>query len=156
MHTGAFLLLFLLAPPTPQAALVKKESDALRRGTKLLEEKKYDEAVAVYEAALAKEPKNPDLLFDLGLALRAKGDLERARGAVESELAVKPDDAEGHLVLGEIHEAQGHRIPAVLAYLRFLSLSPDSDRTRGVFDAAERLMAAGLERDRHDPDQLVL
>jgi tetratricopeptide (TPR) repeat protein len=155
MQSVLLLLLLSIGQTAPPQA-PKKESDELRRGTKLVEEKKYDEAIAVYEAALAKEPKNPDLLFDLGLAARAKGDLDRARGAFEKELALKPDDAEGHLVVAEIHEAQGHRIPAVLAYLRFLSLSPDSDRARGVYDSAERLMSAGLERDRHDPDQLVL
>jgi len=156
----ASVMAFLLAASaggqaTPQAA-AQTPPDEGQRALALYEAKKYDEAVRVLEAALVRSPKNPDLLFDLGLVLREKGDLPRAQESFEKELAIRPDDAEGHLVLARIHESRGERVPAVLAYLRFLSLEPSSDRTRGVVDTVQSLMAGGVEKDRHDPEKFVL
>src|SRR5262249_29252400 len=64
--------------------------------------------------------------------------------------------AEAHFVLGRIHDDRRRRVPAVLAYLRFLSLAPDSDRARDVADTVQKLMAGGVEKDRRDPEKFVL
>jgi tetratricopeptide (TPR) repeat protein len=150
------------APPpekarsTPATAAAPSISDDGKRAMELYEAKKYDEAAKILQAALAKSPQDPDLLFDLAIVLREKGDLDGAQDALQKELSLRPDDAEGHFVLGRIHETAKRRVPAVLAYLRFLSLAPDSPRVRDVAGTIETLMAGGVERDRHDPEKIVL
>jgi tetratricopeptide (TPR) repeat protein len=143
-------------PAAPAAAAAPAISEDGRRAMELYEQKKYDEAARVLQAALVKTPQDPDLLFDLAIVLREKGDLDGAQDALQKELALRPDDAEGHFVLGRVHDAAKHRVPAVLAYMRFLSLAPDSDRVRDVTGTIETLMAGGVERDRHDPEKIVL
>jgi tetratricopeptide (TPR) repeat protein len=151
------LVLAAAAPPqTPAPHPASASAEDLRRVQALYEAKKYDEAIAILEAALRKSPNDPDLLFDLGLALRDKGEPDRARQAFEKELALRPDDAEAHLALARCYEALGNRVPAVLAELRFLSLAPSSERTRDVVDSMQKLMSGGVGKDRHDPEKFVL
>ena len=144
------------APPAAAAPAAAAVSEEGRRAMELYDAKKYDEAAKVLRSALAKAPQDPDLLFDLAIVLREKGDLDGAQDALQKELALRPDDAEGHWVLGRVHETQRHRVPAVLAYMRFLSLAPESPRVRDVTGTIETLMAGGVERDRHDPEKIVL
>jgi tetratricopeptide (TPR) repeat protein len=160
---GASLLLAasLLAPAGPsqgQAARApeKVEDDNVKRAHALFEAKQYDKAAQALEVALATDPKNSDILFDLALAQRAKGDRGKAKETMERELALRPEDADAHLVLAGLYEKDGARLPAVLAYLRYLTLAPGSPSTSEVYDSLGRLMGSGIEKDRHDPDSFTL
>src|SRR5262245_27352619 len=62
------------APPQPKPRPTEAAApDVGKKAMELYEAKKYDEAIRVLEAALVKTPKDPDLLFDLGLVQREKG-----------------------------------------------------------------------------------
>ena len=51
-----------------------------------------DLAIQHYESALKLEPERPDVLRNLGLALAATGETERARGTYEQAFALTPSD----------------------------------------------------------------
>jgi hypothetical protein len=60
------------------------------------------------------------------------------RDRLKKELTLQPGDAAAHYRLGQLFEAEGFRVPAILEYLRLLAIETGTPR---VNDAAKRLMA---------------
>src|SRR5262249_25114020 len=61
-----------------QRAANKQMAAELRRGRALSDKGKHAEAVAAFDAALRAVPDEPHVLLELGVSLRAVGDLARA------------------------------------------------------------------------------
>ena len=69
------------------------DSDELSaKGKKLLEEGKFEEALAFFEQALLQNPKDPDLLNDKGAALRSLGRYDEAIDCFNQSLEIEPRD----------------------------------------------------------------
>jgi tetratricopeptide (TPR) repeat protein len=104
-----------------------------------------DRAVATYRQGIKADPNDTQLLYNLSVTLVKRGELEEARKLLKQELALQPGHPSGHWLLGHVFESQNFRVPAVLSYLRFLSLEPTGERAQ---DAAMRMLAllgAGVE-----------
>jgi tetratricopeptide (TPR) repeat protein len=69
------LLLFLLAASTPQ--------ELVRQGNSAMREQRYQEAVPLYESAVAMRPDSAEAHFDLGGAYYRLGDYSRALDSFE-------------------------------------------------------------------------
>jgi arylsulfatase A-like enzyme/tetratricopeptide (TPR) repeat protein len=131
---------------------LKEAHQALRRG---------DPAAAVPElqSALAIDPKNPQVLSMLGLALHGTGRHEEARRALEAALERHPDDPGVLTDLGIVLEAFGDRLGAERAYRRAVTIDPASETAQlnlllVLFDSgrpAEALAQAAIVR-RQRPD----
>ena len=71
----------------------KLDSDELSsKGKKLLEDGKFDEALAFFEQALLKNPNDPDLLNNKGVALRSLGRYDEAIECFNKSLEIDPRD----------------------------------------------------------------
>lgn len=79
-----------------------------------------------------------DRRLEVGLALKAEGDLDAAAGAIEQALELAPGWTAARFALAEVHEAAGRRGVAVAAYAACLSQDPDD-----VMGAAIRLALLG-------------
>ena len=66
--------------------------DLLSKGKLLLEEKKYEDALEIFEEALKLDPKNPDLLNQKGVALRSLGRYNEAIESYTKSLEIDPKD----------------------------------------------------------------
>lgn len=62
------------------------------KGKKLLEDGKFDEALAFFEQALLQNPNDPDLLNDKGVALRSLGRYDEAIECFNKSLEIDPRD----------------------------------------------------------------
>jgi tetratricopeptide (TPR) repeat protein len=72
-----------------------------------LEEKQYDRAIALYERAIAKDPKDLTALYNLGYAYKGRGANARAAESFERLLAARPDYIEARLVLSDVYVSLG-------------------------------------------------
>jgi tetratricopeptide (TPR) repeat protein len=67
----------------------------------------WDLAVAAYEAALALEPGNAELLHEMGVAWLERDEPERARRAIERAVALDPQRSESRRLLRRLERAAG-------------------------------------------------
>lgn len=84
----------------------------------------HREAIDVLRSVLAAVPDSTATWLNLGVALKAVGDLEGAAGALGSALFLEPDRAEAHYNLGSVLQALGSTEEALAAYLQALALQP--------------------------------
>lgn len=67
----------------------------------------YGAAIAHLDKALATEPKNPDVLNQLGYTHRKTGELDKAKGFYARALAIDPDHRGAHEYIGELYLMTG-------------------------------------------------
>ena len=108
-----------------EKAALKKMAAELRRGRGLAGKGKHAEAIAAYDRALAAVPDEPRVLLELGVELRATGDLARAEDV--SRKVAKPGGdpalrAPALFNLGRIFEDKKDKDGAVAAYRESLRL----------------------------------
>lgn len=102
-------------------------------------------AIATYRKGLKAAPNEPQLLYNLAIALIGQNQVAEARELLKKELILRPGHASGHYALGRVFESQGLRAAALLEYLRMLALD---SRSRNSADAAKRvdsLLTLGVE-----------
>jgi tetratricopeptide (TPR) repeat protein len=108
--------------------------------------KQPQKALAAYDAGLKIAPDDANLLFNLAVTRVSLGEQAKAREALKRELSMRPDHASGHLLLAKSFRADGYRVPAVLAYVRFLGLEGDTARAREASTALLSLLDLGVKR----------
>jgi Tfp pilus assembly protein PilF len=96
------------------------------RGNALHELKRFDEALASYDRALALRPDYAEALYNLGDTLRERGDLHAALAHHRRALSLKPDLADAYNRMGNVLEELGQLQEAQSAYLEALRLDPNS------------------------------
>lgn len=67
----------------------------------------HDKAVAPFKTAVIGEPANPDMRYNLAVALQFAGELERAEQEFRTLIQLKPDHAKGWLALVQLTKAPG-------------------------------------------------
>jgi tetratricopeptide (TPR) repeat protein len=110
------------------------------------------EAIETYRAAIKLNPRVALLHYNLAVSLRRAGKQPEAKAAVEKALQCDPARAGSHLVLGAIYQTMGYRVPAILAYSRFLVLEPESPRSAQVLPALHGLLTQGVGKGKQPND----
>jgi protein O-GlcNAc transferase len=90
----------------------------------LLEQGRFDEALARYREVLRLRPDSPDAHFNLGLALKRQGQLDDAVASYREALRLRPDFAEAWNNLGTVRAAQGDGDDARTCFERALQFNP--------------------------------
>lgn len=88
-----------------------------------------DEAEALFRALLEKYPKDFDLLHRLGMIQGQRNNFEAAMGFIEQALAVEPNHASAHNILGNCLKGLGRHETALASYDRALALQPNDADT---------------------------
>jgi len=91
------------------------------------------QAIEYYSKALAIEPKNPDVLTNLGTAYWYTGDLDKALAEFDKSLAIRPNHP-GTLFNVGIVKWQGKKDPkgAVVVWEQLLKTNPNYDQNQEV------------------------
>jgi tetratricopeptide (TPR) repeat protein len=92
--------------------------------------KRYVEAETSFARALESDPKNFDILYNLGLSAFRAGDSDRAQSVLEIALREKPSDADTVLALAQVSAGLGFYEDSAAAYDRYLRLKPGDDAAR--------------------------
>jgi tetratricopeptide (TPR) repeat protein len=93
---GLPVLLVLLGPQVDR----RQFDDNMRVGEYYVSHDQPGQAISEFEAALKAQPQNPQVLYNLGVALRLWGDQVGAEAALRSALRFQPNFPEAHLALG--------------------------------------------------------
>ncbi len=95
---------------------------------------KHQEALELYERAIALEPRRADLHAGLGVALLRLGETEQAEVACEEALALDPEQAVALLNLGSVRINNGHLEEAESLLRRALAVTavPLNEESKGV------------------------
>jgi tetratricopeptide (TPR) repeat protein len=92
--------------------------------------KKSEEALMIYEEGLKLFPNFHMLHFNKGITLWRLERNDEAIGCFQKSISIQPTHPGSHNALARILNLQGNRIPAILAYSRFLVLEPQSNRAK--------------------------
>lgn len=103
-----------------------------------------ERAVKTYRKMIKEFPGFPLVHFNLAVTYLRQEKKELAKEQLKKELAVTPDHRTSHYLLGMLLEAEGYRIPAVLALSRFLILEPNTERSAAALGGLLKLIHAGV------------
>jgi Flp pilus assembly protein TadD len=115
------------------------------------QEGRHAEAVELISQALAIDERQPAAHSNLGNALEALGELDRAMQSYRSALALYPDFADALVNLASLHARRGERDEAIACYRRGLALQPNQPAAHSnlgnlLRDAGRREEAAAAYR----------
>lgn len=109
----------------------------------------FDLAKQHFEAALALEPDNADILVQLGLTLLALGDLDAAKENFSRALMIAPDYIDANLGLARIAYWKGELDKAKALCEMALSQSPDNEELTSLLKDIERAIASKNKIAKH-------
>jgi tetratricopeptide (TPR) repeat protein len=95
-----------------------------------------DEAIAAYRQAIRLKPDYAKAHNNLGLALKAKGQLDEAIAAFRQAIRLQPDHHEAHYSLALALEAKGRVDEAIAAYRQAIRLKKDYPQAHTNLGAA--------------------
>lgn len=102
-------------------------------------------AAKLLEKGLGEFPRDATLLYNLAVVHVRTGETTKARATLERTLAEAPRHRSANFGLGRMYQAEGKRVAAVLAYLRFLTLELETDRSKAVADGVRDLLLADVK-----------
>lgn len=114
----------LFAQRTLRLREVQKAYDLADEGDRLFGEKKYDEALAKYREAAAKEPRQAPFHGAIGRTLLAKGNGKEAEAALRKAVAIDDELYEPHLLLGALLRKNRDPKGAIAELNRSMALLP--------------------------------
>ena len=94
-------------------------------GVALLEQFKYKEAADSFKRALQLDPKLTVARINLGIALFNLPDLPGAQREEQAAIALTPDTAQPHYIIGLIAKTQNRQEEAIAAFQRVLKIDPN-------------------------------
>ena len=97
------------------------------RGNRLLAEKKFDEAIKVYQVVKHLKPSDAGTYYSLGVALQKRGDLDEAIAAFQKATQLEPKNASHYIALGVALNKHGEYDEAMTAFLQADRLNPNND-----------------------------
>jgi Flp pilus assembly protein TadD len=123
------------APPASAPIAKKPRTPAYEldnQGLELYRQKKYDEALQKFQAAVALRPGDPVIMNNLGFMYYAMGRYDDAVTNLQKTLALDPKRREAHENLADTYLKMGRREDAKKEYEQFLGLSPAGSRADEV------------------------
>ena len=97
---------------------------ALLDGNILDDMKRTDDALALYDEAIKRNPHSPVLFFNKGLTLVKQDKYAAAKASLEQSLLINPYYSSAHYLLGGIFYDEGNLVAAMLAFKMYLLVAP--------------------------------
>jgi tetratricopeptide (TPR) repeat protein len=129
---------------TYEAVNQRREQAFYNLGMLALNQKKYEDAVANYKAALRIRNDASDTYYYLSRALYKTGEVDGAIQSVESALAFDPNFGPAHYFLGELYMSKGDKVNASFEYHRAATIDPSAAEPKKAiqqFGDPEQLLA---------------
>lgn len=155
------------------------QTDWVKKGNELYAQRRYEDAISMYEKAIANNPSNSKALIGKGDALfylkayedavasYRKADWYEATKhplmleAVNRALAEKPDNSDMWSFKGDILREKGPQRAAIECYDKAIALNPNNENAKigkynsyiegGMYKEAEELRQAGMNADSYTP-----
>ncbi len=107
--------------------------------------KKTDEALKVYDEGIQKFPDYYQLYFNKGICYANLNNSSEAVLCFQKSLVINPKHPGSLNAIG-IFESNSNRIPAILAFSRFLIVEPQTSRSKKNFENLKGLLMKGVTK----------
>lgn len=121
------------------------EEAYLLKGKALIKSGKAKDATHVYYKMAVEYPDNYLAYHWLGYAYYKMDDYSNAESALSTALKMNPNDAETHLVMGNMMAKKGERLKSALALVNYLLLKPRGEKSLAVFNSLQQQLTKGLD-----------
>ncbi len=111
----------------PRAITPEMLQGMLQAARTSLNEGRYSEAIAAYQAIVKRDPKNVDAITHLGVIVAIGGHPESALQAFDRALSIDPNYPPALLYRGQVLYAKQEVDGAIKAWEKFLTLSPSPE-----------------------------
>ena len=108
--------------------------------------KKTDEALTIYQEGIQKYPNYYQLHFNKGICYTNNNRYGEAILCFQKALLINPKHAGSLNAIG-ILEKGSHRIPAILAFSRFLIVEPQTTRSKKNLENIKKLLSQGIQQN---------
>ncbi len=103
-------------------------------------------AVKIYDKGLKEHPNFYSLNYNKGVTLSGMGDWDAAIDAFQLSAQARPSHSSSYLALGRMLVMKNQNIPALLSYLRFHAIEPDSRRAKENFKFVQELVFSNVKK----------
>lgn len=108
--------------------------------------KKTDKSIEIYDEGIKQFPDYYQLYFNKGITLWYVKKDDNALLCFQKAAKLNPGHASSHNAIARLSINTGKRIPALLAYCRFLVLEPQSNRAKENLESVRKLLKANVEQ----------
>ena len=108
--------------------------------------KNTEKAIEIYEQGLLKFPDFYQLYFNKGVSESYLKLYDDALTSFEKAVQCNPGHASSHNAIGRLKNFDGKRIPALLAFCRFLAIEPQSARAEENLSSIQTIMNGNVEK----------
>jgi len=107
---------------------------------------KHRKAARAFRRAIEQHPDDANLHYGLAVTELRRERFAEAIEAAKRAVELAPAHASNHLLLANAFALEGHRVPALLAGLRFLGLEPDGPRAQQALALLDAQLGLGVEQ----------
>lgn len=107
---------------------------------------KTEEALAIYDEGIKLFPKYYQLHFNKGVSLAGENKYSDALVNFQNSVACSPDHGSSHNAIGRLSGATKKRIPAIMAYCRFLTIEPKGGRAEQNLENMEIILNGNIKK----------
>lgn len=118
----------------------------MNMGSSLDIQGKIDEAIKVYEDGISIQPNHYLLRYNLALTLFKKQEYDKVLGSLHYGLKLNASHPSSNLLLGNTYMTLGKGVPAILAFMRFLVLEPQTGRSSNAVNNLEQILSSYVTR----------
>lgn len=108
--------------------------------------KKTDKSLEIYDEGIKQFPDYYHLYFNKGVALSSVKRYDEALTSLQKAATCNPKHASTHNAIARLEDYNKKRIPALMAYARFLILEPESKRSKDNLDNLQLIMKGNVEK----------
>ena len=113
-------------------------------GNDLDDLKKTDKSVEIYDQGIKQFPNYYQLYFNKGISLTSVKKYDDAILCFQKAVSINPKHAGSHNIIGRILNTS-NRIPAILAFSRFLVIEPETKRAKENLSSLQEIMNRNVE-----------
>ena len=107
---------------------------------------KTDQSLAIYEEGIKLFPDYYQLYFNKGITLTSVKKYDESIASFQKSVLLNPKHGSSHNAIARISAFDNKRIPALLAYCRFLVVEPQGARAKENLQAVQKIMKGSAEQ----------
>lgn len=115
-------------------------------GNALDGQNKTDKSLEIYTQGIKKFPDYYQLYYNKGVTYSSVKKNDDAINCFQKALLQNPKHSSSNNGLGRLENAKGNRIPAILAFCRFLIIEPQTNRSKENLLSLKELLIQGLKK----------
>jgi len=117
MRNFIFILLFFsFSIAFAQESKSPEAGNAYNNGNNLVKQKKYSEAIRLYQTAVKEDPNFPNAYYMMGICYRKLDDFDNAKTALKKAIELDPKFVMAYEALGNLYSTTGEQELAINSY----------------------------------------